>query len=282
MGDLIRGHTYSEGDLVTPDNLHALVENATIKDGVITTSKIADEAITSAKLASNLAITANKISLSNGKLLVGNASNVGAEYSFGEQFELDTSNQKVSIKDGGIGDDQLAAISGLTAGTYNGSFSSGNIVIPYFTVNTKGRITEAGTNSIPLYKKVEYGAGAGENGLPISSAVNLGNPWSSEGGAPGLIIGFVECIADDYGDGDSYQTGSPYYVTGDRLPIWCFRRGEDWQPAFNIVKLANNDIYICPIYKSATFVFTPRNQAGGAAIQITNTNWKIVLYVYRE
>jgi len=269
MGDLIRGHTYSEGDLVTPDNLHALVENATIKDGVITTSKIADEAITSAKLASNLAITANKISLSNGKLLVGNASNVGAEYSFDEQFELDASNQKVSIKDGGIGDDQLAAISGLTAGTYNGSVSVNTITIPKFTVNSKGRITSAGTDSFQIhsiiFKKIEVQGSSG--GLPMSETITIPNPWASEGLRPGYIVHWLECIADDS------QAG---YLAGDRIPGW-------FAFAFNIIILApNNDIRICGC-KSSPWVLTTRyNYSYDDYYYLTPSKWKIVLYVYPD
>ena len=57
MPDLTRGHTYSSGDSVTHSNLNNLVGNATINDNAVTTSHIADDAVTADKIGTGAVVT---------------------------------------------------------------------------------------------------------------------------------------------------------------------------------------------------------------------------------
>jgi len=271
MGDLIRGHTYSEGDLVTPDNLHALVENATIKDGVITTSKIADEAITSAKLASNLAITANKISLSNGKLLVGNASNVGAEYSFGEQFDLDTSNQKVSIKSGGITDEELAEPDTSSTNTYGSSSK-----IPQITVNTKGRITsvtEIDITGTSFFAHVEA------TGLPddVTKQISITNPFGTT--QPSLLIAMLEYVQEDTSiDPDHHHD----YAIGDKIPFYLVLNWESQGVASPLWGISLNKDGTITVSRNGDD--TPLVVSKGGSVDLKYTSeieWKLHLYLLK-
>jgi hypothetical protein len=56
--DIQRGHTYSNGDTVNETNLHALVDDATIKSGAVTNDKLGALSVSAGKLQSDAVETA--------------------------------------------------------------------------------------------------------------------------------------------------------------------------------------------------------------------------------
>ena len=50
MGDITKGKTWINGEVVTPAKLHEFLDEATINNNAVTTAKIATDAVTSAKL----------------------------------------------------------------------------------------------------------------------------------------------------------------------------------------------------------------------------------------
>jgi len=57
---MIKGHTFTSGEVVTPTKLNDLVDDATISDGEVTTAKLADSAVTTDKI-DEAAVTTDKI-----------------------------------------------------------------------------------------------------------------------------------------------------------------------------------------------------------------------------
>jgi hypothetical protein len=57
---MIKGHTFTSGEVVTPTKLNDLVDDATISDGEVTTAKLADAAVTTDKI-DDAAVTTDKI-----------------------------------------------------------------------------------------------------------------------------------------------------------------------------------------------------------------------------
>ena len=64
MADIQKGYTFSNGEIITPAKLHALVDDATVADGSITTAKLANSLVTTAKIA-DANITTPKIADAN-------------------------------------------------------------------------------------------------------------------------------------------------------------------------------------------------------------------------
>ena len=68
MPDITKGVTYSSGDTLTAASLNSLIDDATINDGVVTTSKLATGAVSTAKMAA----------LADGRIIIGTGSGVGS------------------------------------------------------------------------------------------------------------------------------------------------------------------------------------------------------------
>jgi microcystin-dependent protein len=64
MADIQKGYTFSNGETITPAKLHALVDDATVADGSITTAKLANSLVTTAKIA-DANVTTAKIADAN-------------------------------------------------------------------------------------------------------------------------------------------------------------------------------------------------------------------------
>ena len=76
MAELSKGKTFSSGDSVTASDLNALVDDATVVAGAITSAKLGDGAVTNTKVGAAAAIDFSKLAtLTSGNILVGNSSN---------------------------------------------------------------------------------------------------------------------------------------------------------------------------------------------------------------
>lgn len=166
------------------------IVNSSITDtqlaaNAVTTTKISDLNVTTAKIADQAVTTQKMAALQAGRIILGNASNsptatlISGDASLSSSGVLTVNNisdgavttAKISdlavtaakiananiteskIANSNVTDDKLSS-TGVSSGTY-GSVSSGTVVIPQFTVNTKGRITSAGSTSFPGNRVVQ-------------------------------------------------------------------------------------------------------------------------------
>jgi hypothetical protein len=152
MGDLTRGETFAAGESVTHTRLHALVENATIDAGAVTTTKIADGAVTNAKLNASLALDAGKIALANGKLLGGNGSGAGEAVTVGATLSL--ASATLGIAAGGVAAVQLATDAVETA-----KIKNGNVTLAKIANVTDARLLGRSAGSAGAPQEITVGSG---------------------------------------------------------------------------------------------------------------------------
>lgn len=238
MGDLNRGanSTFAAGDTVTAAKLHKLVDDATLKDGVVTTAKISDGAITAAKLAAGISVPAASIPLPENNVILGNASNLGAHLPVGSTLTkvgfLDVADGAIveakigsgavtagKIPDAAITSAKLAPLSPSPAGTYGSSS-----VIPVVVVSATGQVTGVSTVApVSVTNKVD-----------LAQKAVLTSPGSTDSWAvaskPHLFQVWFECVSDSAG-----------YSSGDRVPIESvfYKNGNDTWPAFSVKATAS-------------------------------------------
>lgn len=253
MGDLNKGETFSAGETVSAARLHRLVEDATLKAGVVTTTKIADGAITTAKLASSVALTVSAVTISENKVLVGNASGIGAEVA------VDTGTMNPAgfgVKALGIAAAQLAADAVETA-----KIKDANVTLPKLAAQAATTIVANATGSSASPTACALGTGLEFSGgaLRVTAAVSSGivirykpdavafpasdsvTPFTHGlGDQPMDVQVWIECTADDQGY-LAISDGS----TPDRIPIehlWTDSGGNDF-PVFG-VRANGQKIYV--------------------------------------
>lgn len=222
MGDLNKGETFAAGETVTAARLHKLVEDATLKAGVVGTTEIEDGAVTTAKLAATAAFSTSQLTLANGKVIVGNGSGVG------EAVTVDTGTMAVSptvgVKELGIAAAQLAADAVETA-----KIKDGNVTLAKVANIASARILGRSTASSGVIEELTAGTGISISGGAVSCTLTAGSvkanlalkaivvgpggehSWTHGlGSNPRNVQLWLECISDDSTTGN---------VVGDRIPI---------------------------------------------------------------
>lgn len=250
MGKLTKGYTFSGGEVVTPAKLHALVEEAQLRANSVGTTEIADGAVTSAKLDSGITLTAAQVTLSDGKTLVGNSSNIGVAVS----VDTDTMDPAgFGVKDGGIAATQLAANAVTTAKILDANVTLAKLATQATaTILANATGSTASPTAVPLGSGLEFSGGAlrvtsagsvtkyspGAVALPASDTAT---PFTHGlGGQPLGVQVWIECISDDQGYLASSDGGTP-----DRIPIehlWIDNGGNDF-PVFT-VRANGQKIYV--------------------------------------
>lgn len=268
MGDLNRGatSTFAAGDTITAAKLHKLIDDAEVKAGSIGTTKLADGAVTDAKLAAGITITAAKVTLPDGNILLGNASNVGAHLAVGATLQkvgtLDVAVGGVTetrISDGAVTTAKLGILDPSPAGTYGSATS-----VPVVVVNNKGQVTGVSTvavNPPGMLTKTIVG------GVSMPSASGDSVTIAHSGGADAMAEVFAECVDPNQG-----------YLVGDRVPLWCFfaDEGSNDFPSFGVgvsstsIKIVRND--------DLGGVFTLHAE-DGKNLQIDESKWVLKAYV---
>jgi hypothetical protein len=152
MGDLTRGETFAAGESVTHTRLHTLVEDATINAGAVTTTKIADGAVTNAKLDASLAMSAGKIALASGKLLGGNGSGAGEAVTVGATLSLAAAT--LGVATGGIAAAQLASDAVETA-----KIKDANVTLAKIVNVTDARLLGRSAGSAGAPQEISIGSG---------------------------------------------------------------------------------------------------------------------------
>ena len=90
MAELSKGKTFSSGDSVTASDLNALVDDATVVAGAITSAKLGDGAVTNTKVGAAAAIDFSKLAtLTSGNILVGTSSNAAASVAMSGDATID-------------------------------------------------------------------------------------------------------------------------------------------------------------------------------------------------
>lgn len=278
MGDITKGYTFTAGEVVTPAKLHALVENSEIKAASVGTTEIADGAVTQAKLASGIAVTASQVTLASGKVLVGNGSNVGAEVT------VDTGTMTtvgaVGVKALGIATAQLADGAVTTAKVADGAVTLAKVA-NIATARVLGRTT-AGSGVVE-----ELSAGTGISiaggtiastvtGITKGTVVTVGLSSGVTGiiytGSHGLaampfeVSLKLKCLTAEHGyavgqyvnAGAAIYDGSDYDVT----PFW-------WTATASTLKLGRYE----PLGGGSTIRIP--NATTGAQATLTDANWAL-------
>lgn len=264
MGDLNRGatSTFAAGDTITAAKLHKLVDDAELKALSVTTAKLADGAVTDAKLAAGITITAAKVTLPENNILLGNALNVGAHLAVGATLQktgtLDVADAAIvtaKVADGAVTSAKLATISPSPAGTYG----SGSLV-PVVVVNDKGQVTAVTTQAISVSGVTKSLTGIVS--LPSAGAF-VQVPHSQGAGAWGWV--YLECQTDDAG----YSASIPH-----RVPIECFYAdvSDNDFPAFGVSWNASN-AEVVRLSSASTIYVHRRND--GVTTAITPANWRL-------
>jgi hypothetical protein len=233
MGDLTRGETFADGEVVDASRLHKLVDEATLNAGAVDTATIADGAVTSAKLADTLSVQASQVLLPEASLLIGGPAGKGIpippgpEMTVGATFGIAAQGVGTAkIADGAVTGAKLAAISPSPAGEWGDAVN-----VPVLTVDATGRVTAAREVSIQApglviaetltQKPVVWGPG-----VTASWAHTLGT-------VPTSFLVWLVCVLD------TVDTGNPsteaHFKVGDIIPLWtCFFKEDvtTW-PAFS-------------------------------------------------
>lgn len=286
MGDLTKGYTFSAGEVVTAAKLHALVEDATVKAGMVGTTELADGSVTTAKLASGVAVAASQLTLASGKVLVGNGSNVGAEVA------VDTATMSASgfgVKTGGIAAAQLATDAVETA-----KIKDGNVTLPKLAAQATATIVANATGGSASPTAVALGTGLEFSGgvLRVTTAVSGGGVTKIDGAlkaipstgsqqtllsgiggtAPRTLAVFLECTADDAGYLADSGDGTP-----DRIPIehvWVTSGGSNYA-AFGV--RVNGATCKVVRYTSASSLYALHATTGVNTL-LTSAKWSLRAY----
>lgn len=286
MGDLNKGETFAAGETVSAARLHRLVEDATLKAGVVTTTKIADGAITTEKLASSVSLTVSSVAISENKVLVGNASGIGAEVA------VDTGTMNPAgfgVKALGIAAAQLAVDAVETA-----KIKDANVTLPKLAAQAASTIVANGTGgsasptACALGTGLEFSGGAlrvsasvtaatvakytGTATVPASGAIASAS--HSLGAVPSIVQVYLECLVDTMGYRANTGSGNP-----DRVPIDSLFSSA-FVPAFT---LNVNDTTVEVIrYGATSDVFVFKRTSGGVGIgqydyihSNIETNWRL-------
>lgn len=225
MGDLIRGagSTFQAGDTVTAAKLHALVDNATLKPGVVTGEKIADGAVSQAKLQPGMVFPAGALQVPEGNVVLGNGSNVGVPLPVGPTLTktgalnvADGSIVEAKIADGAVATAKIASVTPSPAGVYGAAGT-----IPVVTVNEKGQVISVSTVAVQAQlTKLTLE----QKDVPTAPGHHV--LWTFAATAAPLFVDvWAECISPDAG-----------HLVGDRVPITAFFRksGDEAHPAFGV------------------------------------------------
>jgi len=236
MPDLVRGETFADGETVTAERLHRLVDNATITDGAIGTNELANGAVTTEKLATGAELPAGSIQLASGRLLVGNAQGKAAPMTPSAEFTADAANgfalaskgvTAAKIADGAVGTGQLATLAPSPAGEWGDAVN-----VPVLTVDDTGRVTAAREVSVQA------------PGLVVSEILTqkpvVWSPgaiaaWTHTlGQVPTSFLVWLVCVLDTVDTGN--PSTEPNFKVGDIIPLWCcfFKSGDETWPAFSV------------------------------------------------
>lgn len=268
MGDLNRGatSTFAAGDTITAAKLHKLIDDAEVKAGSIGTTKLADGAVTDAKLAAGITITAAKVTLPEGSMMIGSPLNVGVHIPVGSTLTksaildvADSSLGEAKFSDGSVATAKLKTLDPSPAGTYGSATS-----VPVVVVNNKGQVTGVSTvavNPPGMLTKTIVG------GVSMPSASGDSVTIAHSGGADAMAEVFAECVDPNQG-----------YLVGDRVPLWCFfaDEGSNDFPSFGVgvsstsIKIVRND--------DLGGVFTLHAE-DGKNLQIDESKWVLKAYV---
>jgi hypothetical protein len=164
MGDLNRGETFANGESLTGARLNKLQDDMTLKSGVVGTSQIADGAVTSAKLAGGLTVSAGSVSITSGALLGGNGSNVGVAIT-PDASTVEISSTTLRVKDAGIVAAKLATDAVTTAKILDRAVTAGK-----FLSVAAARLLGRFAGSAGDVQEISVGTGLALSGAGVLSA----------------------------------------------------------------------------------------------------------------
>lgn len=298
MGDLNRGDTFAAGETVTHSRLHALVDDATIQNSAVTTAKIADGAVTTAKLAGALAVPPGNVSLTSGKILGGNGSNVGEAVTVGATLSLSAAT--IGVATGGIAAAQLATDAVETAKIKDSNVTTAKIADNAVTLAKQASMTDgkllgrsAGSAGIP--QEITVGTGLTLASGTLSSSAALAQlSWSPAGtvaslavgssttlassgfvAAPEILLGWIICTTTDLG-----------YDVGDKVPFAsCVQQwGSGFVAAFGVSTSTAASYPLTLTRKNSTggsTVYVPHKTTGAMTALTDETYWAFRIYALK-
>ena len=300
MGDLNRGETFAAGETVSHTRLHALVDDATIKNSAVTTAKIADGAVTTAKLAGALAVSAGNISLASGKLLGGNGSNVGEAVTVGATLSL--SGAELGIASGGVAAAQLASDAVETAKIKDGNVTTAKLAAStgasdgvtfakmQFVTDARLLGRSAGSNGVPQEISVGTGLTLSSGTLSVSGSALSTYTWTPSGtvsaftagsyvssgstglsGIPEVISGFI--VANDTDQGFSSGERVPFYAT------WT-NPGSNGRNALSVSGAGSAGYPLTMTRDSGSGVYI-KHKTTGTLAAIDETKWEFKVYAIK-
>lgn len=271
MGDLIRGETFAAGETVTAARLHKLVEDAEIKAGSVGTTELADGAVTTAKLANAATLQAAQVTLANGKMLVGDGSNVGIATTV-DSATLQTS-PTIAVKDGGIATAKIADL-GVTgaklenlspspAGTYGSATE-----VPVVVVDAKGRVT--GVSEVAIVGLVEKN----ETTVLSASIPAAGATYSTGHGLTGLPDKCEVFLV--------FKGSHLGRAAGDQVSIESVASGTNGDDQAFVVDFNTTNVFITRDGQATSPALLPRGGSWGTGSELTLTNCDLRIVAWRR
>lgn len=264
MGDLNKGETFAAGETVTAARLHKLIEDATIKTGVVTGTHIAGGAITQDKLATGLTFNSAAFSVPEDNIIIGDANGDGTNLPVGSTLSTSGS---LDLADAAVNAVKLADDAVETA-----KIKDANVTLPKLA--TQASLTLVGNAT---------GGAASPTAIPIGSGLEV------SGGSLRVLTTFVKGvsigIALPDGEGaalDSSLGGFSSEPLAFIANLVC-QTGEAGYAAGDVVELAS----VCgdPSGDDRTMAFSAsmRYSAGTVTVQVRrNSNTPDIFIARRD